>query len=140
MRSGNHSKLKRRARVALIIETSLASGREILQGIARYLRERREWSVFYEPRSLSESIPSWLKGWDGDGIIARISTPRIAAALAQTGLPVVDVLGMVPEARLPLVHVDNIAVAQLAARSLLELRLTHFGFCGIAHANWSDQR
>jgi LacI family transcriptional regulator len=122
------------------VETSLASGREVLQGITRYLREQRGWSVFHEPRSLVESVPSWLKNWDGDGIIARISSPKVADAIVNTGLPVVDVLGMAPEAGLPLVHLDDPAVAQVAARSLLDLRLRHFGFCGIAGANWSDRR
>jgi hypothetical protein len=133
-------RIKRRSRVALIVETSLASGREVLQGITRYLREQRGWSVFHEPRSLVESVPSWLKNWDGDGIIARISSPKVADAIVNTGLPVVDVLGMAPEAGLPLVHLDDPAVAQVAARSLLDLRLRHFGFCGIAGANWSDRR
>jgi LacI family transcriptional regulator len=56
------------------------------------------------------------------------------------GIPVVDVLGMVPEAKLPLVHLDDAAVARMAAKQLLELNLRHFGFCGIAGANWSDRR
>lgn len=132
--------LKRRARVALIVETSLASGREVLQGITRYIREHRTWSVFYEPRSLAESVPGWLRKWDGDGIIARVSSPQIAQALLQTGIPVVDVLGMAPEARLPLVHLDDSAVAGVAAASFLEHNLRHFGFCGIGGANWSDRR
>jgi len=132
--------LKRRARVALIVETSLASGREVLQGITRYIREHRKWSVFYEPRSLAESVPGWLKNWDGDGIIARVSSPQIAHALLQTGIPVVDVLGMAPQAQLPLVHLDDAAVAQMAANSFLEHHLKHFGFCGIGGANWSDRR
>ena len=135
-----NSALRRRRRVALIVETSLASGREILQGITRYLREHRNWSVFYEPRSLAEMVPSWLRKWDGDGIIARVSSRRIADAIVGMGIPAVDVLGMAPEAGLPLVHLDNVAVARLAARQLLELNLRHFGFCGIAGANWSDRR
>jgi len=136
----NRSTLKRRARVALIVETSLASGREVLQGITRYLREHRTWSVFYEPRSLAESVPGWLRKWDGDGIIARVSSPQIAQALLQTGIPVVDVLGMAPQAELPLVHLDDAAVAAVAANSFLEHNLRHFGFCGIGGANWSDRR
>lgn len=134
------SKLRSRPHVALIVESSLASGREILQGLTRYIREHRSWSVFYEPRSLVESVPTWLKRWDGNGIVARVSSPQVAAALVQTGIPVVDVLGMVPEAGLPLVHLDDAKIAEVAARGFLERKLRHFGFCGIGGANWSDRR
>jgi hypothetical protein len=37
----------RRLRVALIIETSLASGRDILRGIARYACEHGPWSIYH---------------------------------------------------------------------------------------------
>jgi len=36
-------------------------------------------------------LPTWLKDWQGDGIIARVDSPQIAAALRRTRLPVVDV-------------------------------------------------
>ena len=36
--------------IALVIETSLASGRDILRGIARYVREYGPWSIYHEPR------------------------------------------------------------------------------------------
>jgi len=138
--SPKQSRFSSRAHVALIVETSLASGREILQGLTRYIREHRTWSVFYEPRSLAESVPTWLRRWDGNGIVARVSSPQIAAALVRTGIPVVDVLGMVPEAGLPLVHLDDAKIAEVAARGFLERKLRHFGFCGIGGANWSDRR
>jgi LacI family transcriptional regulator len=40
--------MSRRPHVALIVETSTMSGRRILQGIGRYLRTHRPWSVFVE--------------------------------------------------------------------------------------------
>ena len=35
--------------------------------------------------------PSWLKNWQGDGIIARIENRQIAKAVLRPGVPVVDV-------------------------------------------------
>src|SRR4051812_688442 len=67
-----------RPHVALIVETSLAPGRDILRGIARYVRAHGPWSTFHEPRSLEESVPDWLRAWDGDGIIARVQNRQIA--------------------------------------------------------------
>lgn len=130
----------RRPRVALIVETSLASGRDILRGIARYVREHGPWSVYHEPRALEEDVPGWLAHWRGDGVIARIQNRSIADAVTQTGLPVVDVLGLVPEAAVPLVHVDDRAIAELAAEHLLERGFREFGFCAISGATWSEGR
>ena len=53
--------------VALIVETSTAYGRSIIGGTTRYIRERGPWTVYIEQRSLQDSAPPWLEGWDGDG-------------------------------------------------------------------------
>ena len=126
--------------VALVIETSLASGRDILRGIARYVREYGPWSIYHEPRSLEESVPRWLLDWDGDGIIARLQNTGIADAIVSTGIPAVDVLGVVRRPELPLAHVDNEAIARLAADHLLERGFRRFAFCGVDGINWSDER
>ena len=85
-------------------------------------------------------MPPWLAQWDGDGIIARIQNQPIADAVIETGLPVVDVLGLVPGLPVPLVHVDDRAVAKLGAEHLLERGFRHFGFCAVEGANWSNTR
>lgn len=41
---------------------------------------------------------------------------------------------------MPLVHVDDAAIAELAARHLLSLGLRHFAYCGIAGTAWSVRR
>jgi LacI family transcriptional regulator len=131
---------RRRPHVALLIETSLASGRDILRGISRYVREHDPWALYHEPHSLTDALPRWLSRWKGDGIIARIQTPEMAQALARSSIPVVDVLGVVPESPFPLVHVDDEAIARLAAEHLRERGLENFGFFGIRAENWSERR
>ena len=142
---------RKRARphVALIIETSLAPGREILRGIARYVREHGPWSTFLEPRSLEETVPGWLQDWDGDGIIARVQNRQIAEVVRATRIPAVDVLGVTQpggggtprRARpLPLVHTDDAQIAALAAEHLLEKGFRRFAFFGLAGESWSQQR
>jgi LacI family transcriptional regulator len=126
--------------VALIVETSLASGRDILHGIARYVHEHGPWSIYHEPRSLEEMVPRWLKNWNGDGIIARIQNEEIARAVAEVGLPTVDVLGVVPGSGFPLVHVDDAAIGRAGAEHLLERGFRHFGFVSIEGENWSEHR
>jgi LacI family transcriptional regulator len=129
-----------RKRVALIIETSLAPGREILRGIASYLREEGPWSIAHEPRSLEQSVPLWLRGWRGDGIIARVQSPRVARAIATVGVPTIDVLGVVDGLPFPVVHVDDQAIGQVGAEHLLDQGYRRFAFLGIRGENWSDRR
>jgi LacI family transcriptional regulator len=133
-------KESRAPHVALLVETSLASGRDLLRGIARYAREQGPWSLFHAAGGLEESVPPWLKGWKGDGIIARVTTSAQAARLRRTGLPVVDVLGLVPEAGFPLVRVDDAAISHLAAEHFIERGIDHIAFIGLREENWSTRR
>jgi LacI family transcriptional regulator len=129
-----------RPHVALLVETSLASGRDILRGISRYVREATPWALYHEPHGLEEAVPRWLKRWRGDGIIARIQTRRMADAIAASGIPTVDVLGVIPDLPFPVVHVNDFGIARLAAAHLLDRGLRHFGFFGIEGENWSERR
>ena len=110
-------------RIALLVETSLGSGREILRGIARYARQKGTWQLFHAAGGLADEVPEWIQQWDGDAVIARIQNPEILEALESLTVPVVDVLG-VCENRFPLVHVDDVAISariapRLAARPVL---------------------
>lgn len=134
----NHE--KSRPHVALLVETSLISGREILRGISRYVQEHGPWAIYHEPRSLEAAAPAWLKTWRGDGIIVRLQHRHVAEAVQQTGLPAVDVLGVANTNSIPLVHVDNATIGRTAAEHLLERGLREFGFCGFAEMNWAQQR
>jgi LacI family transcriptional regulator len=126
--------------VALLVETSIVSGREILKGIGRFLREGHPWTVVHEPRNLLDPAPPWIRQWQGDGIIARVSSPEMATMLKRAGLPVVDVLGLLKGAPFPLVHVHDGAIAELAAQHLLAQRPASLGYYGMAGENWSEQR
>lgn len=126
--------------VALLVETSFGSGRDILTGIARYVREHEPWLMFHEARSIDQKLPRWLKNWKGDGIIARVLTPAMARALRRTRIPVVDVLGVMPDAGFPLVHVDDEAIGKMAAEHLIVRGFKHFAFFGLDERNWSTAR
>lgn len=133
-------RLRPRPRVALCVETSLASGRDMLLGIARYASAFGPWSIYHEPSSLSEAVPRGFARWRGDGIIARVTDAATADMLTRTGIPVVDILGESRSDRLPLVHVDNAAISELAAKHLLERGFRSFAFCGMEGFRWSRER
>src|SRR5262245_606797 len=119
-------------KVVVLIESSRAYGRGLLRGLARYNREHGPWSLSFQPQGLDDPPPPWLRGWDGDGILARVCDRRTARAVRRTGKPVVDLRGDLPELGLPYVGVDNRVVGKWAAEHLLKRGLRHFGFYGLA--------
>jgi LacI family transcriptional regulator len=131
---------KSRRRVALIIESSRAYGRGLFLGIAKFVREHHEWSVQSEEWKWTDAFPAWLRNWDGDGVIARVETPEMAAFIHQLGVPAVDVRGSVSGTRLPLIDTDDWKVASLAAEHLMNRGFQHYAFCGFVGANYSDKR
>lgn len=116
--------------VALLIETSRGYGRSLLQGVIRYQREHRPWSIFFQPHALGAPPPPWLKSWQGDGILARIDDHKMGRAVRRTGLPAVDLRFSVSGLGLPGVGIDNHAVVRLAFEHLATCGFKHFGFCG----------
>lgn len=116
-------------RVALLIESSRSYGRELLMGIARYVRIHGPWSIEFEEGDPGEQFPKWFALWKWDGIIARISTPEIAEVIRRTGVPAVDLSGILPEAGFPQIRSDERAVGSMAAEHLLERGFKNFAFC-----------
>jgi LacI family transcriptional regulator len=127
----------RRPHVALIVETSIHYGRQILRGITRYLRSHQPWSVFLEQRELWTAPPQWLRNWHGDGVICRKTTPELAEMLARTNVPLVDVSDCDPALGAPRISSDDQAIGRLAADHLLERGFRHFAFAGFSGQVWS---
>ncbi|MDF1812998.1 MAG: DNA-binding transcriptional regulator [Verrucomicrobiales bacterium] len=128
-----------RKKVALLVETSLGSGREILRGIANFAGNRGDWEMIHAARGLDDEVPDWIKSWKGDGVIARVQNPGIVEKLKKRKIPVVDVLGVSPS-DFPLVHVDDRAISRLVAKHFLHRAFRHFGYYGIQGENWSQRR
>jgi LacI family transcriptional regulator len=127
-------------RVALLIESSRSYGRELLMGIAKYVRIHGPWSIEFEEGDPGEQLPKWFGRWKWDGIIARVTTPAMAELLGRTRVPVIDLSGSLPESRFPRIRSDEESVGRLAAEHLLERGFKHFAFCGFNGTDWSDWR
>ncbi|HVU28282.1 MAG TPA: XylR family transcriptional regulator [Verrucomicrobiae bacterium] len=131
---------KRGRRVALLIESSRAYGRGLFLGVAKFVREHHEWSVQSEEWKWTDSFPAWLKNWKGDGVIARVETPEMAAFIKRLGVPAVDLRGSVSGFNFPLIDTDDCKTATLAAEHLMDRGFRHYAFCGFVGANYSDKR
>lgn len=129
-------------RIALLVESSHGTGRDIVHGVAAFLREQGcDWLVDHETQRLEGGPPAWLAKWRGDGVIARLHSERVAKAVSRLRVPVVDVLNALPPAAgVHLAHVDEAAIARLAFEHLRAIGLRQFAFCGPTDRVWAWQR
>ncbi len=134
------ARMRRRLRVALLVETSNGYARNLLRGVIGYMREHHAWSIFLSEHGRGEAPPAWLGRWQGDGIIARIENQDIANAVQAARVPAVDVSSarLVPD--LPWVETDDVAIARLACDHLRERGFRRFAYCGDARFQWSTWR
>ena len=56
----------RQPRVALLIETSRSYGRDLLVGIARYVRAHPHWDIEFGESNPYDKLPRWFQLWEGD--------------------------------------------------------------------------
>ena len=129
-----------RPQVLLIVETAMAFGRGVLEGISRYLMENPRWAVQLDLRELLVSPPAWLRRWDGDGIITRSTTPEMADIILKWGIPTVNLTDIYGDQGIPAIWNDHAAIGRAAAEHLIERGLTNFAFCGFSDHHWSIER
>ena len=115
-------------KVVLLIESSRASGRALLSGIAEYSHHQGPWSFLWEPGGM-EKTRSLLKAGDADGIILR-DVKGMEKILAH-GLPAV-VVGHRQTEMADRVNVvtDSPVIGRMGAEHLLGCGFQHFAFCG----------
>lgn len=130
-------------KVGLLLESSRASGRALLRGVARYAHLRGPWLFYWEPAGLDQAWPL-IRSQEVDGIILR-DVGRLEDVLA-SGIPAV-VVGHRRTEIPGLVNVvtDSEAIGRMAAEHLLDCGLRNFGYCGAAQSGiectpWSQQR
>jgi LacI family transcriptional regulator len=105
-----------------------------------YARTHRPWAFDFVEQGRGDPPPKWLANWDGDGILARIENRPIAAAVARSRLPTVDLSAARLVPALPWVETNDAVIGKFAADHLIGAGLRHFGFCGDARFNWSKWR
>lgn len=125
-------------KVILLIESSRASGRALLRGVARYARLHGPWAFYWEPGGLEKAWPR-LRTLDADGIILR-DVEKLGEVL-RLGLPAI-VIGHSKREVPGLANVitDSAAVGRMAAQHLLDCGFRHFAYCGFDDKPWSQER
>lgn len=126
-------------RVALVIETSKAFGRGVLQGIARWQREHEPWRLYVDERGFNEAVPNDLAAAELDGVITRLQRSQMPPAWLDGRVPVISLRWEEADVPSPGIHSDEAAIAHSAADHLLEQGFSHLAFCGVA-TRWSKLR
>jgi LacI family transcriptional regulator len=117
--------------VAVLVDTSTGWGRRLIYGIVQYGQVHGPWQFWIEPHGRHEHLRP-PPGWQGEGIIARVSTPVMAKELREHGVPVVNISGIrLKDQPFPVVTTDQESVGKLAAEHFLDRGFRHFGYCGI---------
>lgn len=125
-------------RIVLLVESSRASGRAILNGVANYARYHGPWSFFWEPGGL-EKVGPMLKTLDADGIILRdMDKLREVRAF---GIPAV-VVGYSRKEIPGLINVvtDSPKIGRMAAEHLLQCGFKNFACCSYRRTPWAELR
>jgi LacI family transcriptional regulator len=127
-------------RIALLIETSTSWGTRIIEGISQFAQERGNWLLHVEPRGRYEQLHV-PKGWDGDGIIARISYEALAQEIIATGLPAINVSWFdFEESKIIRCSVSEQESGEMAAEYFLSNGFRQFAYCGpLSRPGYDDQ-
>src|SRR5260370_32245577 len=117
-------------RVALLVETASSWGSQIIAGIADFVRRHERWMLYLDHRGVYENqnVP---REWPSDGIIARVTSERLAGERGRLKIPFVTV----SQIRVPMVGVQQVTtnelrVGELAAETLISAGVKHFGYYG----------
>ena len=125
--------------IAVMIETSRAYGRALMEGIAAFAQKSGDWKL----RSLANGCLAAETLRNYDGLIVRLADRRVAAAIKAARLPAVDVYGDRPRTNakpIPIADGDHRLTGSMAAEFFLKRGFRNFAWCGVDGLSFSDQR
>jgi len=135
-------------KVILLIESSRGFGRDLLQGVADYVKLRGPWTFYHPPffymraSSTRDEELSRLKDWGADGIIAREFSRKTREQISFLGVPAVfhPVLDERPMDGAGNICGDDVGIGKMGAEHLLSLGFHNLAFCGLNDFFWSRKR
>ena len=81
--------------IAVLVDTATGWGRRLIRGVTNYARINGPWNLLVEPKGPGERL-RLPRGWDGDGVIARVSSTHLAKHLNSwhRDIPIINVSGI----------------------------------------------
>jgi LacI family transcriptional regulator len=126
--------------VALLVETSNAYARGILAGVRDFVSDNPHWSIYLAEHGRRETNFSWLEGWRGHGMLARLENTASARLVRRLGVPTVDLSAKRLAPELPCVETDDVQIVQTALQHFRDRGISSFAFCGDSQFGWSLAR
>ena len=126
--------------IAVLVETDSSAGCRIIRGIANYADRHGQWHLLLDPRD-HEHRSALPDGWQGHGIIARITSTNQLEQLRARRLPLVNVDDVIePRDELTSVVTDEAALADMALAHLLDRGFKRFAFFAPPSVEYSHRR
>lgn len=119
------------------METSRATGRQMLEGIVQYSRLHGPWVFYSDPSTGKPYLPA-MKGWHADGIIANVESESLANEIKNSGIPAITKVIKIPG--IPHVSTNEPPVVKMAIDYFQNKGIEHFAYFGIRRQYWSNQR
>lgn len=126
--------------IAVLVETDSSAGCRLIRGISNYADRHGRWHLLLDPRD-HEHRSALPDGWQGHGIIARITSPKQLEQLQARRLPLVNVDDIVPpQPGLATVINDEAALADMAMSHLLDRGFRQFAYFAPPSLEYSKRR
>jgi LacI family transcriptional regulator len=122
----------------IMVETSRAFGRRVIEGIAQYARENGPWSIHFEDWGLDSIPPDIFKEGQFDGIISRTINMKVAKLRKTAKTPCIELMGtsLTDKAE---VMMDIALAAEMAVEHFLNHGYRHFAFCTTEYNWWTSE-
>lgn len=126
--------------IAVLVETDSSAGCRLIRGISNYANRHGRWHLLLDPRD-HEHRSALPDGWQGHGIIARITSQKQLERLRARRLPLVNVDDVVaPQEGLASILTDEAALAEMAMSHFLDRGFRQFAYFAPPSTDYSKRR
>ncbi len=126
--------------VAVLVDPASWGNRQLLEGVTCYARRKADWRFILQELMVDEAVDKWLLQAKPAGVIAEITSLRLARMLQRLRVPIVDVLQEYSLPHVPQIMCDDQKVVRHAVDYLLAMGLRSLAFVGDKHRHQSKSR
>ncbi|MEM9702965.1 MAG: DNA-binding transcriptional regulator [Planctomycetota bacterium] len=124
-----------RRTVVVMVGSQRQYNRDVLRGIARYVRRVGDWRLETEPTQQQGAL-SLALALEADGAILFMENRRQLEAFRQAGTPFVNLSSTLPLGETPHVSNEGKGIAQLAIEHFLKRGIRNVAFCDLNHRSF----
>jgi LacI family transcriptional regulator len=134
-----NGKNRQKKRVLLLIETSRAFGRNLIEGITQHATEQKSWNFFLCDHDAASLDQHWLDKWNGDGLIARVNDKNLNRFFRKFSGKKINLAA--DDKTFPIhVRLNNEKCGQMAVEHFWDQGYRNFAYFSMGHTYWSQFR